>query len=118
MTKEIAVIVPKLRKLIPRLASNHAGEIVATAEAIGRVLKSGGHDWHDLTAALCASPPTTAEIESDWRGILRFCARNVPRLTERELNFIASIAQWRRPTLTKKQDQWLRDIAARLTEEQ
>jgi hypothetical protein len=57
-------------KLIPRLASNHDGEVIATARAIDRTLKADRLDWHDLTRALTAgslpqrsgySPPARAE---------------------------------------------------------
>jgi hypothetical protein len=39
---------PKLAKLLPLLGSNQAGEVTATAEAIGRLLKSAGLDFHDF----------------------------------------------------------------------
>ena len=39
---------PKLQQLIPLLSSDHAGEVAATAAAIGRVLRGAGLDWHDL----------------------------------------------------------------------
>jgi len=39
-----------LSKLIPLLASDKDGEVVATAHAISRVLKASGCDWHDLVA--------------------------------------------------------------------
>ena len=35
---------PAIAKLIPRLASDHDGEIVATARAMGRTLKAAGRD--------------------------------------------------------------------------
>jgi hypothetical protein len=44
-------------KLIPRLASPHDGEVIATARAVGRALQSAGCDWHDLTKAITAPPP-------------------------------------------------------------
>ena len=51
-------IAQTIGKLIPRLASDHDGEVVATARAIERLLKAGGRDWHDLAASVCvASPP-------------------------------------------------------------
>lgn len=43
-----AGIAEKLGKLIPRLASNHDGEITATVAAIGRTLATARLDWHDL----------------------------------------------------------------------
>lgn len=38
----------KLGKLFPRLASDHDGEVVATARAIIRTLESAGSSLHDL----------------------------------------------------------------------
>jgi hypothetical protein len=38
----------KLALLIPRLASEFDGEIVATVRAIRRVLSASGNDLHDL----------------------------------------------------------------------
>lgn len=42
----------RLVKLLPRLASEHDGEVVATARAIGRTLAAAGMDWHALAAAV------------------------------------------------------------------
>jgi hypothetical protein len=53
-------------KLIPRLASNHDGEVIATVRAIDRTLKAERLDWHDLTRALTAPPPApSCRVESD-----------------------------------------------------
>lgn len=46
----------KLGKLIPRLASDHDGEVVATARAIVRSLGSAGADLHDVVSALDKPP--------------------------------------------------------------
>jgi hypothetical protein len=48
---------PVLARLIPRLGSPFDGEVVATARAIERSLRSASLDWHDLSKALTASPP-------------------------------------------------------------
>jgi hypothetical protein len=42
----LAQVALLLGRLIPRLASEHDGEVVATARAIERTLKSAGRDWH------------------------------------------------------------------------
>jgi hypothetical protein len=99
-------VAPLVSKLIPRLASDHDGEIVATARAIGRVLKAAGRDWHDLANAI-------QPIATDRRSLARFCASHQHSLSARELNFIISIARQNRE-LTGKQEKWLRDIASRL----
>jgi N6-adenosine-specific RNA methylase IME4 len=56
---------PILARLLPRLGSPHDGEVVATARAIERVLKSEKRDWHDLAAALTTTlaPPTQCNYE-------------------------------------------------------
>jgi hypothetical protein len=46
-----------LGKLIPRLGTNHAGEVVATTEAIKRTLASDGADLHDLCSMLGTERP-------------------------------------------------------------
>ncbi len=47
-----ASALPKLPKLIPLLSSDKAGEVVASAAAIGRTLKTAGCTWHDVSAQL------------------------------------------------------------------
>lgn len=51
-----AATLERLAKFLPRLASEHDGEVVATARAIGRTLAAVGLDWHTLAAAIQASP--------------------------------------------------------------
>jgi hypothetical protein len=104
-----AALIPMLDKLIPLLASNHDGEVVATVRAIGRVLKSGGFDWHDLAAWL--RTPVTQIPHVDWRLNVRFCFENADLLNKRELDFITNIARGRKPT--DKQVKWLCAIADR-----
>ncbi len=56
--------VTKLGKLIPRLASDHDGEVVATARAIVRSLGSAGADLHDVVSAL-SKPPVERVVFKD-----------------------------------------------------
>jgi hypothetical protein len=112
----VAMIVPTaiaqtIGKLIPRLASDHDGEVVATARAIERLLKAGGRDWHDLAASVCV---TVRQIPvSDWGREAAFCADHASELNERELDFISTIVR-RSEIPTPKQLRWLCDIGARL----
>jgi len=39
----LTTITPLLGKLLPLLGSNHDGEVVATARAVGRVSQRAGH---------------------------------------------------------------------------
>lgn len=52
--------VEKLGKLFPRLASDHDGEVIATARAIIRTLQAAGSSLHDLGAAM--TPRTVERI--------------------------------------------------------
>lgn len=49
---------PVIALLLPRLASESDGEVVATARAIERSLKSQKLDWHDVAAAVTALAPS------------------------------------------------------------
>ncbi len=59
----LAPALPKLERLVPRLASDPDGEMVATVRAMGRVLAGAGLDRYDFVAALRPSP-----IQSRWRS--------------------------------------------------
>jgi hypothetical protein len=110
---------PLIGKLLPRLASCHAGEVVATARAIERLLRASGHDWHDLAAAI-AAPPVAKTISSttarpgalDWHLMTRQCLSRACALTPRDYEFLTSIAFFR--TLSPKQAKWLTDIHRRV----
>jgi hypothetical protein len=98
-------IAPKLGKLIPLLASDKDGEVLAAARAIGRTLKSAKSDFHDLVAAL--TPAVSQETPSDVSdmSVVVQPLNGHPGLTAWETNFIASIARQpaRRRPLTEKQ---------------
>ena len=57
-----APIAERIGKLIPRLASDHDGEVTATVAAIGRTLQGAGLDWHDLARRV--STPSFDDIVS------------------------------------------------------
>ena len=123
---------PKLKLLIPRLASDNDGEIVATVNAIARTLKSNGADLHDLAAALDggvkSNPrPNTYQREKPkddpirrWREIMDFCLANSEWLSERERTFVndmdGNLRKWGSPT--EKQGNWLMSIFMKLGGEQ
>lgn len=119
----LATVAPKLGALIPRLASDHDGEIIATVRALRRVLEGEGLDLHDLADALAGppvcQPPRAAPFDArDWRRAAGWCAARAERLSDKEAAFVARLADggWRRPTITVKQDEWLADIVAKLRE--
>ena len=66
MSRLPAPLVDKLGRLIPRLASDHDGEILNTVAALRRTLKSSGRDLHDLARSLV---PSSAQAPS---GVARY----------------------------------------------
>jgi hypothetical protein len=115
MSPALAPIAPRLGQLMLLLSSNHDGEVVAAARAIGRTLKSHRLDWHDLAEALCPPlvPVGRPINDRDWRDLLAFCATRMHRLSSRECDFLRLIAR-RRSDLTPRQRDWLEIIAEKL----
>lgn len=78
----------KLKKLIPLLASDKDGEIVATANAIKRVLTSNGKDFHYLAAKLAKEsrePKTETVMSSDLANKVRSILSNNLKLIEENM---------------------------------
>jgi hypothetical protein len=112
-------IAERLVKLLLMLSSNHDGEVVAAARAIGRTLKDAGADWHDFATRLLV--PAKAHVreygarndDTNWREMREFCLQHPERLSQREREFIDSLGRWR-GKLTEKQHAWLAAIDKRL----
>jgi hypothetical protein len=121
----------KLARLLPRLASDAPGEVVATVAAIRRTLDRAGLDLHDLAARLTDAPRPVQPrphygAKSDGSGPfsraeaapfemaswLRLHALH--RLTENQRDFVVKacglLATGR--ALTPKQSEWLRALHA------
>lgn len=119
---------PKLKLLIPRLASDSDGEVIATVNAIIKTLKSNGADLHDMAAALEPGSKknyqrTTSQNEKPrddparkWREVIAFCLENIEWLSEREQTFVndmdGNLKKWGTPT--EKQGNWLMSIFTKL----
>ena len=101
-------ILERLGKLIPRMASNHQGEVIATVAAIRRTLQGAGADLHDLCEAL------DADWAPEWREQVLLCRRHINLLSERERSLIESLERWR-GTPTVKQLVFLKNIFIRIS---
>lgn len=116
----------KLGRLLPRLASDAPGEVVATVAAIRRTLDRAGLDLHDLAARLTEAPrPVQPEPPKRNRHAQRGGAdllamaqwlrlHALDRLTARQADFVATAARLLTAgrALTPKQERWLRDLHA------
>jgi hypothetical protein len=114
----------KLGRLLPRLASDAPGEVVATVAAIRRTLDRAGLDLHDLAAQLTAGPQPVQPISPkrqaprDGGELLAMAAflraYALDRLTPKQRDFVATAARLLSDgrALTPKQSQWLRDLNA------
>lgn len=66
-----AEIATKLAKIIPRLATEHEGEVLATVGAISRTLVAAGLDWHAV-AKIIEDSGCALEIALDGSGSQTF----------------------------------------------
>ena len=103
-----------LSKLIPRLASSHDGEVIATARAIERALHGAGADWHDLAAAITIKPAVAGRPRN---GLLDMAEAlfGLNHLNTWEIKFMHDMVRLLRAgaRLTDKQEQALRRCYAR-----
>lgn len=116
----------KLWRLLPRLASDAPGEVVATVAAIRRTLDRAGLDLHDLAARLIDAPrpvqpeapkpePQAQRCGLDLLAMaLWLHARALDRLTPKQAVFVATAARLltKGCVLTPKQANWLHDLHA------
>ena len=94
----------RLGLLIPRLGSDHDGEVIATVAAIRRTLESARADLHDLAAVVrsCAEPPRRQGPPADdppdhlgahnWQTVALWLLRQ-PNLNDWEIGFLRSILE-------------------------
>jgi hypothetical protein len=124
----------KLAPLLRLQASDNDGERANASAAIGRLLKTHGLDWHDLTEVLLAEPKTTApdpqpapDATSSWKrsagaidlprsqliALLAIVEERSPFLPLKSASFVSSLRSraWQ-PTvhLSEKQWAWLQDL--------
>jgi hypothetical protein len=109
-------VAPRLAKLLPRLASPHDGEVLATVAAILRTLEGAGLDLFALAEAIGEAPPKRRSLET-WAELAAWCREHDGgRLTEAEARFVAQMAD--RLVFgglpSERQASWLRSIYARL----
>ena len=125
---DLTPIRPRLAALLPRLASESDGEVVATARAIGRQLRRAGADWHALAEAVTAEPrerPVYTEPApdpyADPRDVVLWLEMRPHRLRPKERAFINDLAAYVRLGTfrpTAKQLNWLDKIHARVMREE
>ncbi|MGV2049301.1 hypothetical protein ACQZ48_04385 [Agrobacterium sp. 22-209-1] len=116
--------IDKLGKLFPRLASDHDGEVVATARAIIRILEKSGASLHDLAGEMQPKvrvvdrvvyrdrpeskkpkarkkaepppPPMPDRVKVDWEVVMNWAPHLVSEcdLNEKEILFINQVLAW------------------------
>ena len=116
----------KLGRLLPRLASDSPGEVVATVQAIRRTLDRAGLDLHDLAQRLTEAlrpvqpdpPKRNRHAQRDGADLLALVRwlrlHALDRLTPKQADFTATALRLLTAgrALTPKQERWLRDLRA------
>ena len=111
----------KVAILIPRLASDQDGEVVATARAIQRQLAKAGADLHDLAGRLKAAPQDATKgdpgpVFTDYAAAVEWIlATDCGQLTNREIRFCEDMQGILESWAPKpKQAAWLRALVKKL----
>jgi hypothetical protein len=123
-------VTPCIADLVRRLASEHDGEVIATARALQRTLKSAGHDLNDLATHLehgtapprpkpadpYVSPENAIHVEGKavhwFRCVMQIEAAHMDDLDDWSRGFLASIRT--RAHLTSKQLACLQEIVSNI----
>jgi hypothetical protein len=109
----VPVMPPTIAKLIPRLASDHDGEVLATVAAIRRTLASQKLDLHDLAKSIGGIPHTSyshhqsrQSTEPPHKKEAEYCLSSGYSWRENEKTFLTDM-KFRPNALTEKQRAWL-----------
>jgi len=116
------ITLKKIAAIIPRLGSDHDGEALAAARAIGRTLATAHCGFTDLAEVLApaARPAVAARHASQpkpWKHVAMWCAQyGANILSEREMEFVDSLLRSTSfRTLSPRQLAWLEAIQSKLS---
>ena len=135
-----AIAKKRLTLLIPMLASDKDGEVVASVRQIAKALAAEGKDFHDLVRMLAQEPTVVyqtvfrerpepkpnasrrkqwdfgGQSEGDWIEKADFCADHLDMLSEREAEFVQDMTRKLRRygDPTERQASWLDAIYHRI----
>ena len=115
----------KLAMLIPRLASDQPGEVIATVAQIGKILKADGNDFHDMAKAISEPQAVITKIvyrdnpqqrnDGEWMAKAVYCAARPLALNQKEMDFVIDMTvKLKYGDPTEKQAAWLDSIWHRL----
>jgi hypothetical protein len=113
----LAIISPKIGRLIRLLGSDSDGECLAAARALGRTLAGAGEDFHSLADAVESSAIETRPLQrrpEHWRASARWVINSGASLTPKELAFVHRMASWPYEP-SERQSQWLEALIERAT---
>jgi hypothetical protein len=116
----MTVVLAKVAKLIRLLSSDKPGEALGAISAIRRTLAGAGLDLHDLahvieTASEIKTAPKVMPSDEtiDWQQFaVRILRHHGAELNEKEVTFVSTMSRWH-GLPSRKQQEWLCDIAAR-----
>ncbi len=94
----------RLARVCGLFGSDHDGEVLAAARQAEKIRKKLGLTWAELlvppTRPRSADPPS--EELTDWRWACHFCLERSRLLTSWELNFVATVARYKKAPSAKQ----------------
>jgi hypothetical protein len=98
------------------LGSSHAGERDAAGLAADRLVRQVGLTWFDIVSPPVVEQPVHVAVEpaepDNWRNTIAKCQARPELLSEWETAFLRKLPAF--PRLSDKQENILREIAARV----
>ena len=94
----------RLARICGLFGSDHDGEALAAARQAEKIRKKMGLTWEELlvpsTRQRSADPPP--EELTNWRLACHFCLERYRWLTSWELDFVATVARYKKPPSAKQ----------------
>jgi hypothetical protein len=110
----------KVALLVPLLASNRDGEVLATAHAIRRLLESGNCDLHDLAKIVAQGPSERPKAKDDFHPRQWYYddPSEIIEVADYLLSACAQLNPWERNFLESIRNQAERKYGFELSEKQ
>jgi len=94
----------RLARVCGLLGSDHDGEVLAAARQAEKIRQKLGLTWEELLvpSARSRSADPSPDNLTDWRWACHFCLERYRSLTSWELDFVATVARYKKTPSAKQ----------------